>query len=127
MTKLADSKFDDIDLLLSMLFMKDTKSRPGQVQSISRAQLKEFLMEDIKVPNLPEHDIDLFLKSHSLLHNLEMFTRENLKSVLETPFNQARENLFEIEANSTTKYGSQAMRDIAQYKPANGFGTNLSP
>jgi hypothetical protein len=80
------------------------------------------------VPNLSEQDIDIFLKTHSILHKVELFTREHLKTVLEGPFNEAREQLLEQEANSTTMYGNQAIRNTAhQIKPATGFGQNLSP
>ena len=66
-SKLSESNFDDLDLLLNILFMRYPTSKPGQVQSVSRAQFKEFLLHEIKVPQLAEQDIDIFIKTNTQL------------------------------------------------------------
>ena len=104
--KLAESNFDDLDLLLNILFMRYPSAKPGQIQSVSRAQFKEFLLHEIKVPNLSEQDIDIFIKTNTQLSEHQLFTRELLKSVLELPFTRVREHRIEIEANSTNRYGT---------------------
>lgn len=104
--KLAESNFDDLDLLLNILFMRYPSAKPGQMQSVSRAQFKEFLLHEIKVPNLSEQDIDIFIKTNTQLSEHQLFTRELLKSVLELPFTRVREHRIEIEVNSTNRYGT---------------------
>lgn len=104
--KLAESNFDDLDLLLNILFMRYPSAKSGQMQSVSRAQFKEFLLHEFKVPNLSEQDIDIFIKTNTQLSEHQLFTRQLLKSVLELPFTRVREQRIEVEANSTNRYGA---------------------
>ena len=80
---------------------------------MTRGQFKEFLIDELKIRNLNEQDIDIFIKTNIKLKEHQIFTRELLKSVLEDPFTKVREHRFEIEANSTTRYGTQHIQNAA--------------
>ena len=65
----------------------------------------------MKVPGLNDHELTIFLKTHPVLRELELYTREDLLQVLDQPFTKACDDLFNIEAHSTTKYGTQQLRN----------------
>jgi hypothetical protein len=96
---------------------------------VTRGQFKEFIIDELKVRNLNEQDIDIFIKTNLKLKDHQILTRELLKSVLEDPFTKVREHRFEIEANSTTRYGTQHIQNAATQarNVQSTFGHNLSP
>ena len=56
----ASSNFNDFDLLLDILFIKDLT----QTGEISREIFKDFILSDLKVTGVTEKDIDVLLKTH---------------------------------------------------------------
>jgi hypothetical protein len=74
------------------------------------------------VPNLSDTDITIFLKTHPILCNKELLTKDDLKQVLEPSFDKVVRNQVEVEANSTTRYAPEKTA-----KATTGFGFNMSP
>jgi hypothetical protein len=107
--KFAQSRFNDFDLLLDILFLKNPTAHGPQ--TVSKIQLKDFLMNDMKVDKLTDHELEIFFKTDQTLNKLFHFTREDLKKVLEEPFRKAIDDTVEQEANSTQRFGTQAVRD----------------
>jgi len=101
------------------------------VLTVTKQQFKEFLIQDMKVPGLNDQELSIFLKTHQVLNKLELYTREDLLVVLEQPFKRACDELFNIEANSTRRYGTQDLRNAAHMAnlkvPNTAFGLNQSP
>lgn len=47
---------------------------------------KDFLLNDLKITSVTERDIDVFLKTHSVLSNKDKMTRQDLNYAFEHVF-----------------------------------------
>lgn len=79
---------------------------------------KEFIITDIQVPGVNERDLDLFLKTHDLLHSKEVMSRQELKSIFDLPFREARDHMIEREAMQPrrTQYGTNYQQNMMENK-----------
>ena len=88
--KLAEAEFDDLSILLDMLFVKDQNNN----QRVSKQMVADFFQLDMSV-RINRRDLDLFLKTHALLANKEFLTRDELRQVFEKDFRQARDRMIQ--------------------------------
>jgi hypothetical protein len=102
--------FDDLDLIFDMLFVKDN-SQSGKV---TRGMFKDFIFNDLKISTLTERDLDLVMKTHPGLSGKEILNRQDLKSVFEGPYKEAREvQAYEQSRQpEMTSYGSKQQQKI---------------
>jgi hypothetical protein len=120
---LAKSHLPDFDALLSMLFQKN----PGN-PSVSKQQFQDFLLYDMKIAGLTEKDVKIFMQTDSILRELSFFTRQDLKRVLEEPFNRAIQGLVDSEAHTSQRWGTEALRDATfQMQHNESFGLRSHP
>lgn len=61
--KFAASSFEELDITLDMLFIKDRSNQ----QRVTKDMFKEFILMDMKVPHVSERDLDLFMQTHELI------------------------------------------------------------
>ena len=92
---LAEAGFTELDLVLDVLSMKDA-SQQGQV---SKQQLKEFLLADLKITSVTERDLEILIKTHPNLQNKQVISRSDLNIVLGNAFSEACEQAFLSQAN----------------------------
>lgn len=73
-------------MILDMLFFKDTKHE-GR---ITRNMIKEFIMHDINACTVSPHDLDIFLKTNTVISGRDIITRKDVKEVFEVAFKEAQ-------------------------------------
>jgi len=49
--------------------------------------LKQFLLNDCRIANISEHDIDVMLKTHIAFANKDLLARQDLNLAFEDAFN----------------------------------------
>lgn len=96
---LAMTKFEDIDLLLDMLFVKESSDQGGD--RATKDSLREFIKDDMDA-KVDVRDLDIFLSTNEILQGKLIVTRQMLKSVFEAPFREARTAMIEKTAGQTT-------------------------
>ena len=112
--KLAETEFEDLNILLDMLFSKDHTN----MQSVTRQMLSDFIISDMNVP-VHIKDIELFIKTHEILCSRELYSRSELKSIFDRPFREARDRMVLNEATAgprRTGYGYQDLTKARQYQ-----------
>jgi hypothetical protein len=57
---LVHNHFTDFDIILDILFMKDSTHN----QKITKQMLKEFLISDIKLEEVTDRDVDMLIRTH---------------------------------------------------------------
>ena len=67
----SNGDFEEIDMYLDMLFMKDNTS----MQRVTREMFVDFIMVDMRVPEIQKRDLEIFLRTHELLQQRSLFTR----------------------------------------------------
>lgn len=50
----------------------------------------DYICVDMRVPQINKRELEIFLRTHELLMQKSLFTREELKSIFERPFKEAR-------------------------------------
>lgn len=78
----SDSEFDDVNMILDMLFLKDN-SQSGHV---TKAMFKDFVTRDLRMQNVSDRELDLFLKTDINLQGKEILNRQDLQRVFDVPF-----------------------------------------
>lgn len=76
-------------MYFNMLFMKDNSN----MQRVTREMFVDFILVDMRVADnndLSKHDLDIFLSTHEQLAGKALFTMQELKSIFEHPFKEAR-------------------------------------
>ena len=92
----AEGDFEEIDMYLDMLFMKDNTN----MQRVTREMFVDYIMVDMRVPDVGKRDLEIFLRTHELLQQKSLFTRQELKAIFERPFREARLSAAQREADS---------------------------
>ena len=92
----AAGDFEEIDMYLDMLFMKDSTN----MQRVTREMFIDYIMTDMRIPEVGKRDLEIFLRTHDLLQQKSLFTRQELKAIFERPFREARMNAARKEADS---------------------------
>jgi len=70
----SDGEFEEIDMYLDMLFMKDNTN----MQRVTREMFVDFILVDMRVPEVHKRDLEIFLRTHELLQQRSLFTRQEL-------------------------------------------------
>ena len=84
---LAQGEFEELDMYLDMLFMKDD----SDMMRVTNEMFQEFIIVDMDVISLSKKDLQIFLSTHEQLKGKSFYTREELKIVFEGHFNQAKQ------------------------------------
>jgi len=92
----ATGEFEDIDMYFDMLFMKDSTN----MQRVTREMFVDFIMTDMRVPEVSKRDLEIFLRTHELLQQKSLFTRQEFKAIFERPFKEARISAARKEADT---------------------------
>ena len=95
----ADGEFEEIDMYLDMLFMKDTTS----MQRVTREMFVDYICVDMRVPQINKRELEIFMSTHELLQRKSLFTREELQAIFERPFKEARLKAARNEANTANR------------------------
>jgi hypothetical protein len=61
---------------------------------VSKQQLKEFLLSDLKITSVTERDLEILIKTHPNLQNKEVISKSDLNIVLGNAFSEACEQTF---------------------------------
>lgn len=73
-------------MYFDMLFMKDNTN----MQRVTRDMFIDFILVDMRVPDLNRKDLEILLRTHDILQGKTLFTRQELKAIFERPFREAR-------------------------------------
>ena len=110
--------FEEIDMYFDMLFMKDNTN----MQRVTREMFVDFILIDMRVPDIKKQDLEILLRTHELLQGKTLFTRQELKAIFERPFKETREKAARREAEQPNHLGSQFM-NFSQQRGENPFLT----
>lgn len=110
--------FEDIDMYLDMLFMKDNTN----MQRVTREMFVDFILVDMRVLDIRKQDLEILLRTHELLQGKTLFTRQELKAIFERPFREARVVAAKRESEQPNQLGSQFL-NYSQQRPENPFQT----
>jgi len=61
---------------------------------VSKQQLKEFLLADLKITSVTERDLEILIKTHPNLQSKEVISKSDLNIVLSNAFSEACEQAF---------------------------------
>lgn len=91
---------------------------------MTKGQLKDFLLNDLRIGNVTEKDIDVYMKTHPVLADKDVLTSNDLKLAFENAFNEAKERIFleQAERGDMTQYGNKQQQRIM--KESGAFGWN---
>ena len=92
----SEGDFEEIDMYLDMLFMKDSTN----MQRVTREMFVDFIMVDMRVADVKKQELEIFLRTHELLQQKSLFTRQELKAIFERPFREARLKAANKEADN---------------------------
>lgn len=92
----AAGEFEEIDMYFDMLFMKDNTNK----QRVTREMFLDFIITDMRVQSVSKRDLEIFLRTHELLQQKALFTRQELKAIFERQFREARISAARREADS---------------------------
>ena len=94
--------FEEIDMYFDMLFMKDNTN----MQRVTRDMFIDFILIDMRVPDIKKQDLEILLRTHELLAGKTLFTRQELKAIFERPFKDARTSAARVEAENPNQFSS---------------------
>ena len=108
------SKFE-LDMICDMLMMKDS-TQSGQV---TKHQLKQFLIEDIKV-NLLDRDVEVLIKTLPAFADKNLLTRPDIMLAFEKCYNDAKETSFFEQASKSmpTNYRQESLGAFSSKGPS---------
>jgi len=103
--KLAEPGYEDFDMLLDMLFIKNTQMH----NKTNRELFKDYVINDLKV-KVNERDLDVLLKTHDRLQGKNWILKDDLKAIFERPFIAAREYILEKVSNTPVRQFQGTMK-----------------
>ena len=59
----SDGEFEEIDMYLDMLFMKDNTN----MQRVTQEMFVDYIMVDMRVKDITKRELEIFLRTHELL------------------------------------------------------------
>lgn len=95
---LAEIPYEDMDLMF------DFFNQGSDPNKITKKDFKEFILLNMKIRNIRETDLELFLKSSFFLQSKDYIDRNDFRNMFESNIREARHNKLEHTAEFKKKY-----------------------